>query len=388
MFLKNKLRHFLGQFVTKIGATEKMKSAYLYYAFSVIAQFPAHSISNVWIRRSYLTSDFTPFWSDIDLTVLINSSGLKKLIESPPRDHYPLIDIQYLHEDFFENWKNTIGIRGKICSEWKSIYGSTNLLLPHQEVDKNFLALEVAYELYLLYQQLELLLFKDDIFSLKAKTKLQKDLYALREFWITKDRSWLLKRRSDIEMSTDLFEFLNDYNKFIQDIILALPDDFERYDMSPLKDEKTKWGETLFLKINNKKVHAINNYSDLKKNPDTSFFFATLPFIQLIKTVGIQEQEQLNRYVSKSGNTLFFEFCIQRLAHDLLGAVLTTKRSETTIYFALKNINDFSIQIQNTGAPFWENISQRYNHQQSISSNSKELADITQAQLDLLLALR
>lgn len=393
--IKNGIRLHLGIISNGIGLTSYLRLLYQSLAEIYLSRQPSGLIKAAWLRRSTVNKDFIPFWSDIDLTLLIDDSrdALLKLKKSIEKSN-PIQDIQYVSIRYFDSWLQTAGFRNRACKEWKQVFGPPNPLLPSKFSKREIIAFELAYEVHLLFKQLEgkISSFQSDPSRWNSVSikKLMADLTKLKIYWETKDETvlnhprniYLLKEPITTENYGD---FLRQQDIFWGELLRSLPFPINKFQVDSYIKSQDKNGSSLYIKVNNKYSFLIRDFSNIKDiiNDYGDMFLTTTNFINLIKGVGIQEQNLLNE-LAIDHTSYYFKFNQQRLAHDLIGAFLDSHCKSSQLYFCFRNIKEFMEATSNTLPPDWEIINSTWSDKNDLLFDDDFLADLVSRHLDLL----
>lgn len=324
--IRSEIRKSLRTLSSLLGSEELIRKCYYLYADSFFLKNSAF-IKKAWLRRSTITQDFVPFMSDLDVTIVIDHRQATPL-------SWPLTDIEIISEDFFVLWLEAGGLRNKSIQQWKP-FKTEDKFLVSQEVSKEVLAFEIAYEFFLLYKQLILKCSQQVAFTDQSLIKLQLDLLRLKLIWDTQDYSPLYKPRiellKEVKLYSDLNSFITFIDQFISDLLNELPYELQQYQLGLID-----------FPIEGKQVYCVRENDDFTKavNSNPHHFIATESMIRLIKGVGILEHTHLNK-LTKDKSSYFYKFNKQRLAQDLLGATLSPHRNDMQIFYCLKNICEF-----------------------------------------------
>ena len=386
MILKNYIRYYAGVISTKLGLNRLLKSIYILKASTFIEAIPSKKIRAAWIRRSLTTEDFVPFWSDIDLTILVSEASL-----SFPND-FLIKDIQFVPEFVFEDWKQAGGIRTKPSEMWLPLLADQ----PMSSASENshlFLAFEISHELELIYRQIEEKFHQwDDPFTIISKQKLELELFRLEQMWNTKNYDILHVSRKELSKghstTLDFSNLLSRVDQLSKKLLENLPPPLNQYCADELICGEHEEISFLSLEIQNKKVVVVKNNKSAKdvilKYPE--YFVTTLSYVQLIKGIGIQEQTLLNQLAKD--NSYYYKFQRQRLATDLLGALIATDCTQVRFYYCFKNIEDFHESLSTKRTNLWHLIEEKWHTASLIFSNSDEKLTLGLAYLDVLRSLR
>lgn len=387
-------RFLFGTYLKKIDTNQTLRKLYLGLGAAYVKSQPTHLLENAWIRRSTVTKDFFPLMSDIDLTIVIKHSELKNFIKRHRLKPIPLIkDVQILSTEFFSDWMETGGFRNRQFSSWKVLLSKqTSLHSPHATT-KEFLAFELGYEVYLLYKQLQFFL-KRSLHTYENSTsfslnKLLAEIERTRLYWITGDAKILALERSLIHLPNSINQYLLIMQEYWSELYHNLHPSLQNFSWQESILIHDSFGITLNVEIEGKKVFIIHRAEDflkaLAEKPD--YFVLTKDLFMLIKGIGIQEQTLLNELAVQNIKGLYFRFNRQRLAHDLLGAMILAPYNTTQLYFCFLNIQHFYFRITKQQAPHWEKINHYWLQNGDLAFHGDELEEVCLSYLDLLVGL-
>lgn len=373
--------------IVKIGLKELVRRIYIIFAKIFTKCFLGDATQAVWLRRSSINEDFYPLTSDIDLTVLINDKQISKTFKySSIRGNFIIKDIQFISSRFFKSWIQAGGFRNRQIHQWKQICGESINFKDSIHISSAKLAFELAYEIHLLYKQLVHKMLENGTCSGKifSQNKLLKEIERVRQFWFSRDIKWITKPRTEIPISGLCLQEIKKLNQLCEDLLNNIESPMNNYDWeSSIKYTLTD-GFILDIQIDGMSVFIPHDFSQFEvllfKYHDK--YVASSSYIKLIKGVGIQEQSHLNT-LAKTDN-FYRNFCIQRLAHDLLGAILMEPENLRQLYYCFYNIQEFYKKLTNENLPNWDEIDTYWQKKQELPFNMKGLLSESQSKLDLL----
>lgn len=331
------IRHFTGNSLIHLGLKESVRRIYFSHARSYLSQHQ-DKLSGAWARRSLVNSDFVPVMSDVDLTVLISLENLKSLYQNPLRKTLLVRDIQIVAEEFLSPWLQTGGFRNRQIPNWVPLLPSSRTLIDSPPEAEDEIAFELSQEAYLLYWQIEQ--FQKTSSITPMEQKLWRELERLAVFWRTRDPEIWTASRSlfDPPFQKGRSGLLAALDVFAGELLGSIASPMNSFDIAPLRKSGDENGHEAFLSIRGKPVYILTNVQAMDKVKG-SFFIITENFLKLIKGIGIQEQSLLNLAAKAPG--YYREFNRQRLAHDLIQALILEPWNKSQIYFCFKNIEEY-----------------------------------------------
>jgi hypothetical protein len=385
---RNQLRHKLGHLFKQGPFIDSWRDFYLIWASHYSQKVDTEIVSDIWVRRSTLTQDFTPFWSDIDLTLIIRTNDLKSI--ALPKDLL-VRDVQLIAQEFLPSWLMAGGFRNRQILNWRQLRGTTKLYPPGPAIDEH-LAFEIAHELYLIYLQLQRYLqFKNDPWVENSIFKLLAELQRLYLYWEKRDDKILFFKREDLlnRSSFNVEDQLEIFDSFCSRILMNLHPRFHSFSHQELISKQNEQLTYLHLQMQNKTVVLPKQAAMIHQlsQQNNNFFYAPGPFINLVKAVGVQEQTLLNALAAEKEN-YYFHFNLQRLANDLISAFILNPTNSSQIYFCLRNIHEFNLALTGSETKYWQGIQTNWIERELFYHNHQELRTIVQAYLEVLKALR
>jgi hypothetical protein len=381
---KNFIRYYLGKFFQLSPLSSVIRHFYRSWAQIYSDRLIQHSPNGVWLRRSVTNQDFMPFWSDIDLTIILKKNELLNF--SLNKDLF-VHDIQVLSDKHLDSWLRTGGFRNRQIPEWIKLHGSEKIYTPQIESAQT-LAFELAHEFYLLYHQLESKLHQNisDKWAMESAYKLLAELERVHLFWQSKDSRILSLTREQIfprkNYDSKLWpQYLSAIDGYCQSIFQSLCEPLASFDFQPLVKSSGENYSILNLKILGKPV-VVCHKADLIPKLIALFptsFVCSPTFVKMIKGVGVQEQSLLNKLIHDR-SSYYFHFNLQRLANDLLGAFVLNPGGHEQLYYCFKNINDFSMELLGNPVPGWNEGKVTYH-------SSQELLELINRYLEVLESL-
>jgi hypothetical protein len=172
-----------------------------------------------------------------------------------------------------------------------------------------------------------------------GEVKLWKEIERLKVFWQTGREEITTASRKRFDISHDRALLLSSLEEFAGVLHSKIIPPMNQFDINPLIRKNDVYGDWLHLKIMGKEVFLLRDPLEFRKVKDVGGFIITENFLKLIKGIGVQEQTLLNQAGNTSG--YYREFNRQRLAHDLVQALLLQPENKSQIFFCFKNIEDF-----------------------------------------------
>lgn len=382
--MKNTLRWLLGKTLSSLGLSEKVRAFYFRMAGNFIARLPGNCVEAAWIRRSAANEDFFPVVSDIDLTVLINDQDLKSLFTGRPLPRPRLMqDIQFLSKRFLSAWEETGGFRNYQFSHWRQIYGIP-VQLNGPQSGREELAFELAYETHLVYKQLALKLLSSDFSGSARKdmTKLSQELNRIKLFWESGDKGWATAPRKDIPSPGGIPETLILLEELCRSLIGELEPPLNIYDWTKTVTGEDEFGFETAISFRGHPIFVLKDPKTVltvrELKPGT--FISTSSYLQMMKGIGIQEQGHLNRVARE--HSYYRKFSCQRLAHDLIGAIILEPDNLEQLYFCFYNISHFSHAIRGEFPDKWQEIESFWARHKKLPWSADELERICVTYLD------
>lgn len=394
-FITPNTRLYLAQFLHSLNLTDFYRSLYFLMAKRYVSKIDSRFLEAAWLRRSVINKDFYPLMSDVDMTIVLNHDKLNEFLRTQELKPFLLIrDLQIISNKFFEKWVRTGGYRNRQFSEWKSVGEAPVNLVTSENMDSEVLAFEIGIEHYLLFKQLQVKM-KQSILSDSpsanfAIDKLLKEIEKTRLFWNQRDAKIPLLPREEIQIENSIIQFLKRIDLFWGELIENLHSHLKKYDWERSILSRDKLGFVLNMEMEGLPVFLLHDskyfYQALKERPN--FFVTTQNFFKLVKGIGIQEQTLLNDIADSEITRYYYDFNLQRLAHDLIGAIILAPDNYRQLYFCFYNIEMFHNQITGKSIPSWKIIEMTWNEHQKLPCESKdELIDLTLSYLDILISL-
>ncbi len=346
-------RKYAGKTLSSAGLGPAFRKIYLNEARQ-FASRREKNLSGAWIRRSTVTPDFIPLLSDIDLTCLISQEKLEELYRARIfRGNLLVKDIQIVSDQFLGEWLRCGGIRNRQVSSWISLLSKSPVLKEPSEEPDEIIAFEIAQEAYLLYHQLEPRLSSPalDLFG----TKLVLEFLRLMEFWKTRKTDVLLAPRITFQQKLSPDQALKLIDSFASELKSKLASPMSGFKVEPLMKETVSTGSWLHLKMKGKNVFLLKDVESLSltRNRQNTFLI-TDNLLTLFKGIGVQEQALLNS--AAKTNSYYKSYNAQRLAHDLIGALLLDPDDKVQLYYCFRNIEDFLKSQGESIIPFLDDL--------------------------------
>jgi hypothetical protein len=390
---KEDLRLLIGSSLQSAGLTEPFRRLYELLAKSYIWNTNSDVVQAAWVRRSLVTSDFIPICSDIDMTVLIDDKRLEEIYLSKKfLKLHPVKDVQFIGSSFLEAWMATGGFRNRQATNWKQIYGEPSNINPTSYNSKEEMAFELGHEVHLLYRQLHEKLkvwhiCKSEQTSLSL-FKLTKELERLRLFWSSQDPRWINIGRAHIPFSYSLSDYFITLDSFCAELLQSLRSPLNTFDWKEMITEENGFGTEINININLDRVFLVKDSNRFleafEKRPNN--FVTSESYLELIKGIGVQEQTLLNKLASQR-IPYYLQFNGQRLAHDLLGAILLTPDNHEQLYYCFANINSFCLEMTGASSPNWPEIQQSWQLTKQLPYSGRKLIKVILANLDQVSAI-
>jgi hypothetical protein len=387
--LKSLIRYGLGRLTKSFGLQTFFREFYRLWAIRFTQNLDLSFVESIWLRRSTVTVDFTPFWSDIDLTVVVREEKLKV---SPLPSDLLVKDLQFISAFHLPAYNRTGGFRHRQLTSWKLLHGSSKLQNFPAE-DKSKLAFELAHEAYLLFHQLQRKFGEvESVWRRQSITKLIAELKRLEIYWQDEKQSDLFISREKIipHLLTDreISESGIWLENFFQQLKAALHSTLQSFDHTTLIMQESEGRKKLSLEMIGKPVIVVDDPLQISVTSQElpKYFIATGTFIDLVKGVGVQDQALLNDLAKV--DDYYRDFNRQRLANDLIGAMLSNPGNRELMYYCFKNINDFYRAFYDENLSSWPQIEAHWLESQSPSSDSPEFQDLCLRYLEVLRSMR
>jgi hypothetical protein len=396
----NRIRFEMGRCSSALGLREILRSSYKNHARSFCRKLP-EGFTAAWIRRSVINDDFVPFWSDIDLTLFLphRPDRLRELFTRGVGRDLLVHDIQLVSSAFADAWQETGGIRGRQAQGWEQLFGDPELHPKTVAPTRAIAAFELGHELHLLYRQLEhpLKLLAVPGFSrwdAYTASKLAAEIRRLQHYWQELDETILLAPRrnftSDLSSSAEIEIFLQELETFAQELLAELAPPLGDLPFAELILEQQTDGQVLWLQMNDKSVFTFKHVKDWASFVTKHLDHYVIPesLLRLIKGVGVQEQTLLNTLAAREGRkSYYYRFNLQRLAHDLLGAMILDSGKQDQLFFCYQNIHAFLQAIGAKTSPHWPEIKQQWEQNRRFQYDTPALVALSLEFLELLEAV-
>jgi hypothetical protein len=215
MSILNSVRYLLSRASSALGMKEALRSFYMGKANNYVFNLDPEAVSSAWIRRSVTNNDFSPFLSDVDLTIVIDE---KKMNLIHLHDDLLVKDVQIVPASFLDSWLSAGGFRNYLQGEWIPLRGSP-IPQSHFPIEDGCLAFDLGHEIYLLYHQLEkkLHLFNEP-YTNHSRKKILQDLIKVKKFWLSKDFTILIQARESFQIPETIERFMNSFSQFCKDL--------------------------------------------------------------------------------------------------------------------------------------------------------------------------
>ena len=388
--LKQLIRYYAGLVLRMSYILPLFKKMYFLSAKKYVQKLNQLAIQGSWVRRSLTGPDFTPIWSDIDITLVVNEELIDK-IKLPA--NLLIKDIQIVSDQHLSSWLISGGFRNRQIPSWKQMQGEIKLMVPPKPT-LEFIAFELAHEYYLLYQQLEKKLKQIDYlkWQTEATYKLIAEMERILLYWQEQDDGLLFLSREEIfprhqfhpkRIGNHIEKYDQNWKSILKELALPLQKfPFEEY----LITETTDY-QILNFAIQGQQVLVAKVITQIPflKTVFPEKFVCSESFVRMVKGVGVQEQTLLNQIAK--GKNYYYQFNLQRLANDLASTALAPI-DQSRHYYCYKNINEFHLALFNKSVPEWEEIQQRWEADGNVNQNSQELLLITSRFLEVLRTLR
>ncbi len=379
-----------GQFLAGSGLSEKIRSIYFGMAVNFVKKLPSSMVEAAWVRRSAANEDFLPIVSDIDITILIKDLDFSEMKSGKKLRTSPLMqDIQFISTRFLDAWMETGGFRNYQIPQWKQIYGiPTQLRLPSSGTEE--IAFEVAYEVHLVFKQIALKIFEHDFSAQSVNRDIRKlslEIYRLKNFWDSRDKSWALKRRDDIPPIGGLPELFSTLEELCRSLIEELEPPLNVYDWKKTVTHEDEYGFDTAISFKGHPIYVLKNPAGIlpARKMKSGRFMVTPSYLQMIKGIGVQEQSLLNRLARE--HSYYRKFSCQRLGHDLIGALILEPENTEQLYFCFFNIAEFHHAITGEFPVKWPEIESNWKNSRELRLKRDELEKLSVTYLDHLEAL-
>lgn len=380
----------MGKSIVSLGFSERLRVIYLSLAKGFVERLPSELVEAAWVRRSAANEDFLPVVSDIDVTILIDDRNLRALATGAPLPRPRLIqDIQFVSKRFLRAFEETGGFRNYQSPQWRQIFGiPMKLGFPHSGKEER--AFEVAYEVHLIYKQIAAKIAAPRFNSRATARDLEKlgrELNRLRLFWETGENLWAVRPRDQIPSPGTLAEVLLLLEQFCRSLIQELEPPLNVYDWRTTVTQETELFFETAISFKGQQICVLRDPTKIleARRKKDSVFFASASYLQMIKGIGVQEQDQLNRLARD--NAYYRRFSAQRLAHDLIGALILEPEDLENLYYCFFNIARFIEALTGECPTKWAEIESVWDSQRKIPWAQEELLGVSTSYLDLLEAL-
>jgi hypothetical protein len=387
---KDFIRYFGGKIFGCGILLPYFKNLYFLVAQNYLNSLNSHTVKACWIRRSLTGQDFTPLWSDIDITLLVNE---KSATQFTLPSNILVKDIQIVSDEHLSSWINSGGYRNRQITNWIQLSGSVQIL-PPPEQSSEILAFELAHESFLLYQQLEEKLHQPKSKWLVEGTyKLIAELDRVLHYWVGREERFLFVPREEVlPRNVFIFEhissYLSKYETIWEEIFAALAPELKQFKPEEYFNTHDSEHQILNLSIKGRQVLLVRDVVNVPYfiGQFPNHFVCSTTFLKMIKGVGVQEQSLLNNLAKTGG--YYYQFNLQRLANDLLGTMLLNPTNKQQLFYCLKNINDFYLVLKSISVPGWHQIESNWSHSEIPKRNSQELLVMCPQFLEVLRSLR
>ena len=366
------------------------KNLYFLVAQNYLNFIDSHYIKGCWVRRSLTGKDFTPLWSDVDITLLVSDQSAMKLTLP---SNILVKDIQIVSAEHLSSWIHSGGYRNRQIANWIKLSGSVAILPPPQP-SSEILAFELAHESFLLYKQLEEKLHQPKSkWLIEGTYKLVAELDRVLHYWIGREERFLFVSREEV-LPRDVFiyehisSYLAKYEAIWEEIFGALAPELKLFKPEDYFNTHDSEHQILNLSINERQVLLVRDVVNVPYfiSQFPNHFVCGSTFLKMIKGVGVQEQSLLNNLAKFGG--YYFQFNLQRLANDLLGTLILHPTNQQQLFYCLKNINDFYMIMKSISVPGWSQIESHWNQNVSPKHNSQELLSLCPQFIEVLRSLR
>ena len=387
---KDFIRYYGGKLFGWVILRPYFKNLYFLVAQNYLNSLNSHTVKGFWIRRSLTSQDFTPLWSDVDITLLVNE---KLATQFTLPSNILVRDIQIVSEEHLSSWMNSGGYRNRQINNWIQLSGSVQIT-PPIEASSEILAFELAHESFLLYQQLEEKLHQPKSkWLIEGTYKLIAELDRVLHYWLGREERFLFVPREEVlPRNVFVFEhissYLSKYELIWEQIFAALAPELKLFKPEEYFNTHDSEHQILNLSIKGRQVLLVRDVVNVPYfiNQFPNHFVCGAIFLKMIKGVGVQEQSLLNK-LAKSGD-YYYHFNLQRLANDLLGTMLLNATNQHQLFYCLKNINDFCLAMKSISVPGWHQIESNWTTTQSLKHNTQELLSLCPQFLEVLRSLR
>lgn len=298
-------------------------------------------------------------------------------------------DIQFLSRRFLGAWTETGGFRNYQLSQWKQIYGKPiQLKVPSSNTEER--AFELAYEVHLVFKQLATKILQPDFGSSTASKdslKLSLELNRLKYFWETGDLTWAVKKRSEIPSAGDVPAVYQMVDDLCRSLIEELEPPLNVYNWMKAVTKEDELGYETAISFKGHPIFVLKNPKDILEARKTrnKTFFVTGAYLQMMKGIGVQEQDHLNRVARE--HPYYRKFSCQRLANDLIGALILEPDDIPQLYFCFFNISHFHHAITGKFPDKWPEIEKGWALRKDLPWQGETLERVCVTYLDHLEAL-
>ncbi|MES2528053.1 MAG: hypothetical protein V4598_13245 [Bdellovibrionota bacterium] len=379
-----------GQFLAKNGFSEKIRSFYFGMATKFVNKLPSHMVEAAWIRRSAANEDFLPVVSDIDITILIKDLDFSQMKSGKNLKTSPLMqDIQFVSTRFLNAWLETGGFRNYQIPQWKQIHGIPfQLSSPSSGTEE--LAFEIAYEVHLVFKQIAMKILDRNFSGEEYSRDIQKlglEIFRLKNFWESRDPEWTLKKRDSIPFSGTLPELFTILENLCRSLIDELEPPLNVYDWKKTITSEDDLGYETAISFKGHPIFVLKDPSQIlvSRKKKAGRFIVTPSYLQMMKGIGIQEQTLLNRLAKE--HAYYRKFSCQRLAHDLIGALMLEPENTEQLYFCFYNIAEFHHALTGKFPDKWPEIESNWKKFRDLRLKREELERLSVSYLDHLEAL-
>ncbi len=389
--LRKTIRYHLGTLALRLGLVNFFREFQLLLARAWVLT-KKEALRSAWARRSIVTQDYIPFWSDVDISAVIEDRPIaSSLYRQSLLNRLMVSDTQYICSSFYQEWMKTGGLRNRQCKNWLALKKNQHELPFLFDKGRDLIAFEVAHEGFLLYRQfmqkLATYSCSANPFDLYSLIKLAKDLTRLRTFWETQDESVLYRERASFSIQNDWEKFIHSLDSFWEDLAQSVHPLFMTYSEEIYVSIVSEEGSLLDFEFDGRKVFMLHTdfrgelFSLLKKG----YFPARSTFVRLMKGVGVHEQTFINQ-LAREYHPYYYPYCLQRLANDLVNSALEAPQDHGRLFYCYFNIKEF-LYAFDVVYPGWDEVQSRWETRQLAYDSDHSLPQLVELNLHLLLKL-
>jgi hypothetical protein len=375
-FIDN-LRYWIGLFWSLSLMRRAGRWFFLNYSHFILRKLRLPEVKAAYFRRSITSTDFVPFWSDIDLTIVIQSvdannyQSVERFYNNVQKFLPWVCDIEVIEERFLASWANSGGYRKWYAESWIVIWGEKlqAKLYPARVSQRAF---DLAWEYRFLYQQLQSFFYQIESgnggrFSYIGLRKVIADIIFLSRINLFSETLPKTQSREEIlesffsdpfwSFKTSLVPFTDSsdelkrihirlHNKILENISVNLSGYLNGYDVSSFYNFNENEPQLANLLLFGKKTYLMKVF-DIEKMDDlgrSNRIWIDLETLRIFKAIGVQEHDYIYKFLSESDFDFLEDYMRQRLSQDHYQALLE-RGSEERLYYCKQNISGFLRQV-------------------------------------------